>query len=79
MIPFTRMRKIIAERMHSRCKINPHFYLQMEVLADELVKLRGRMLLLLKTTDFEFPTMIFDKNCCPEFREISNHQCLLSR
>ena len=49
-IPLTRMRKIIAERMHSSMQNKPHFYLQMEVLADELVKLRGRMLPLIEKT-----------------------------
>ena len=49
-IPLSRMRKIIAERMHSSMINKPHFYLQMEVLADELVKLRGRMLPLIEKT-----------------------------
>lgn len=49
-IPLTRMRKIIAERMSSSMQNKPHFYLQMEVVADELVKLRGRMLPLIEKT-----------------------------
>jgi len=49
-IPLSRMRKIIAERMYNSMKNKPHFYLQMEVLADELVKLRGRMLPLIEKT-----------------------------
>ena len=43
-VPLSRMRKIIAERMFESARSKPHFYLQMEVWADELVRMRERLL-----------------------------------
>ncbi|MCX6090834.1 MAG: dihydrolipoamide acetyltransferase family protein [Candidatus Atribacteria bacterium] len=43
-IPLTRMRRIIAERMLESTRNKPHFFLQQEVWADELVRLREKLL-----------------------------------
>lgn len=42
-IPLTGMRKLIAERLHGSKAQIPHFYLNIEVDADELVRLRAQV------------------------------------
>lgn len=43
-IPLSRMRRIIAERMVESVQTRPHFFIFQEVLAEELVRMRERLL-----------------------------------
>ncbi len=43
-IPLSRMRRIIAERMVESVRTKPHFFIFQEVLAEELVRMRERLL-----------------------------------
>lgn len=43
-VPLSRMRRIIAERMSESVRTKPHFFIFQEVLAEELVRMRERLL-----------------------------------
>ncbi len=43
-VPLSRMRKIIAERLTESFQTKPHFFLRQEVVAEELVRMRERLL-----------------------------------
>lgn len=43
-VPLSRMRRIIAERMQESARTKPHFFIFQEVLAEELVRMRERLL-----------------------------------
>ncbi|MEN3203770.1 MAG: dihydrolipoamide acetyltransferase family protein [Atribacterota bacterium] len=43
-VPLSRMRRIIAERMTESARTKPHFFIFQEVLAEELVRMRERLL-----------------------------------
>ncbi|MCS7241074.1 MAG: 2-oxo acid dehydrogenase subunit E2 [Candidatus Caldatribacterium sp.] len=43
-VPLSRMRRIIAERMQESMRTKPHFFIFQEVLAEELVRMRERLL-----------------------------------
>lgn len=43
-VPLSRMRRIIAERMAESFRTKPHFFIFQEVLAEELVRMRERIL-----------------------------------
>jgi len=43
-IPLSRMRKIIAQRLTESYQSTPHFFLHQEICADELVKMREKIL-----------------------------------
>lgn len=43
-VPLSRMRRIIAERMQESVRTKPHFFIFQEVLAEELVRMRERLL-----------------------------------
>lgn len=43
-LPLSRMRRIIAERMQESARTKPHFFIFQEVLAEDLVRMRERLL-----------------------------------
>ncbi|WP_017873035.1 2-oxo acid dehydrogenase subunit E2 [Candidatus Caldatribacterium saccharofermentans] len=43
-VPLSRMRQIIAQRMVESARTKPHFFVFQEILAEELVKMRERLL-----------------------------------
>ena len=43
-VPLSRMRRIIAQRMVESVRMKPHFFVFQEILAEELVKMRERLL-----------------------------------
>ncbi|MBC7217150.1 MAG: 2-oxo acid dehydrogenase subunit E2 [Candidatus Caldatribacterium sp.] len=47
-VPLSRMRRIIAERMSESVRTKPHFFIFQEVLAEELVRMRERLLPLIE-------------------------------